>query len=168
MVFTAIDPNDIEVGDPVTAELLDLIRTNFDDIDSRVTTNAAAAANAFPIRFELLGLYGNLATPSTGLMYHRLNFGITLTGAIIMIYDAGSGGTTEIDIERSATGGGAYASVFSTQPSVASGGGDFATSSNAVISTSSFVAGDIFRFDLTSSQTGSPDGFELILTYTIT
>jgi hypothetical protein len=155
MAFTALSSADIAVGKPTKAELFDLIRTNFN--------------NPFPIRFEMLGKYNtsDITTPATGLLYHRVNYDLTLTGAVIMIYTDGTSGTTEVDLQLK-SGGGAFASVFSTKPSVAAGSGDFTTSSNAVFSTTDVDAGDILRMDLTSQPVGADvDGFELIVSYTV-
>ena len=167
MAFTALSTADIQVGKPTKKELFDLIRTNFDDHETRITANEATANNPFPIRFEVLGDYSTLTTPALGILYHRVNFDLTLTGAIIMIYEDGTAGTVSTDIQMK-RGAGAFATVFSTKPSVASTGGDFSVSSNAVFSTTDIDAADILRLDISSAMTGPDiDGFELILSYTV-
>jgi hypothetical protein len=42
MVFIVIPPTDVDVGSPVDEKLMDTIRIDLDDLDSRVTTNTTA------------------------------------------------------------------------------------------------------------------------------
>jgi hypothetical protein len=93
------------------------------------------------------------------------NFPLTILGVYLLIDKAGSGGTTEIDVKRK-RGGGAWTSILSTKPSVASAAGDDAISSNGVPNPlyTDIDAGDILRLDLTSSQT-SGKGFLVRIDY---
>lgn len=166
MAFTALTAADLAVGKPTKKELFDLIKSNFDDHETRILNVEAATSDIDPIVFTVVGAYSQLPTPSTGLLYFRVPFALTLTGAVIMIYEDGTSGTLEVDVQKK-TGAGAFASIFSTEPSVASTGGDFSTSSNAVLSTTAIAQNDILRLDLLSKMSGPDiDGFELRLSYT--
>lgn len=165
MAFTALTAADLAVGKPTKKELWDLIKSNFDDHETRILATEAATAEIDPIVYYVIGKYTQLATPKTGLMYYRAPYALTLTGAVLMIYEDGGSGTLEVDVQKK-SGVGAFATVFSTKPSVASGSGDFTTSSNAVLSVTSVAQNDILRLDLTSKMaSGDPDGFELRLSF---
>lgn len=47
MAFVAIDSNTIKVGDPITKELWDLIKSNFDNLDLRVNSLATSGGTIF-------------------------------------------------------------------------------------------------------------------------
>ncbi len=54
MAYTTIDPNSIEVGDALRAELFTLIKTNLDDLDARVNLVSLGAAKIDVFNFQLL------------------------------------------------------------------------------------------------------------------
>jgi len=89
---------------------------------------------------------------------------------------AGSGGTTELDVKKATTPGGAFSTIFSTTPKVTSSAaastwvrvGDTVTGWTApILTTSPFNvdAGDALRLDLISAMTGGPENCGLILYY---
>ena len=167
MSFTTIPTADIAVGKPTKQELFQTVKDDLDDHETRIISLEAGSSNLDPIIFYMIGKYAQLATPKTGLLYYRVPYALTLTGAVLMIYEDGTSGTLEVDVQKK-TGGGAFATIFSTKPSVASTGGDFSTSSNAVLSTTAIAANDILRLDLTSKMSGPDlDGFELRLSFTV-
>ena len=43
MAFVTIDPNKIKIGDPITKDLWDLLKSNLDDLDSRITSLSSAS-----------------------------------------------------------------------------------------------------------------------------
>lgn len=169
MAFLAIDPALVEPGDPVTAELMDLVRTNFDDHESRITATEAAFANTIPLTFEVWGKYSAVAAPNLDVASLVIPFDLTIVGCLIYNRQAGTSGTLEIDL-RSGTAGGAFTTVFTTRPSLAFGTGDEAISSNAIIDATNAdaLAGQILKLDITSVQEG-PDlnGFLVVIQYTV-
>lgn len=167
MAFTALTTAQVASGQAVKTELFDLIRTNLDDLDTRLTSVEAGAASPFPILFEVFGKYSNFNAPKTGIMYHRANFDATLSGVVVMVQETGTAGTIDIDIQKK-RGAGAFATIFSTRPTVAFGAGDFGTSTNAVLSDTDLDAGDILRLDVQGVQTGPDiDGFSVNVSYTL-
>lgn len=89
---------------------------------------------------------------------------------------AGSGGTTELDIKKQATSGGAYSTIFSTTPKITSAAGNFArigtggvvAGCTAPVLTSTPLnvnAGEALRIDMLQSQTGSPENCGIIIHY---
>ncbi len=55
--------------------------------------------------------------------------------------------------------------MFSTKPSVTSASGDYAISTNAVLSVEDLLAADLIRVDLTATQGGTPSGLSVFLEY---
>lgn len=81
----------------------------------------------------------------------------TITTAVLWRRIAGSSGTTEVDIKKNGV------TIFSTKPSVTSGAGNNAQSTNAVISSSALVVGDRLTMDITQAEGGSPEDLTLTL-----
>lgn len=77
---------------------------------------------------------------------------------------AGASGTTELDIKKATTPGGAFTSIFSTTPKFTSTavsnawikvGGSLAGATAPVLSSTSLSAGDMLRCDLVSAMPGA-------------
>lgn len=154
MAFEVIPSTDIETGDPVTQELFSKIKNSFDDHEDRVAALEASIQTLAPMNFIARGAFSLASLPLTGQDYRRIYSNITLTAARLLVPIAGTAGTWDFDIQLK-RGGGAFASIFSTRPSVAFGAGDYAVSSNAVLSTVDLLVGDILRFDVQGAQTDS-------------
>lgn len=155
MAFSAINSSNIEVGDPVTAELWGLVKSNFDDHETRINSVEGGASKIVIINDLVVGS-GQLAGASgsvEGVAHIRVPVNGTLTTAVISTTAAGSSGTTEIDVLKASTIAGTYTTVFSTKPSVTSAASP-GSSSNAVFSTTAITAGEFLRVDLTSLQVG--------------
>jgi hypothetical protein len=111
------------------------------------------------LNYAVSGPYYQQALPKTGMSYQRLDFPVTLTSVYLFVVNAGSSGTLEVDVQYK-RGGGAFTSIFGTKPSVAFGAGDYAVSSNAVLTTTALLTNDILRLDITGAQIGNT-GFEV-------
>lgn len=150
MPFDPLNSTEIESGKPVASTTQTKVKENFDDHETRIQTLEAGTSVYPPIIFRVNGrpvvLENVFKTTS--------NFSFEITGARILVDEAGSAGTIEVDILRK-RGAGAYETIFTTQPSVAYTAGDDALSSNAVLDGSKIdiEAGDILRMDITSIQT---------------
>lgn len=165
MAFSAFNTTEISSGKANKSDLWTKVKDDFDDHESRITALASTGLTTDPIQFSMIGLQEYIGT-GTGKGYLRIPFAILVTSAKIFVPAAGSSGTLQIDVQKSAAGGGSFATIFSTQPSVTQASGNYSVSSNAVLSTTSFVAGDIFRYDVTSYQTGCIEA-HLYITYTV-
>lgn len=154
MAYSAIDSTIIETGDPVTQELWEQVRANFADHETRIQAVEVAVQTFVPFEFRVRG-EASLYLP-TGAEYKRIFQNITLTGARLLVPAAGVSGTWELDIQYK-RGGAAFASIFSTRPSVAFGAGDYAVSSNAVLSVTDLQVGDILRLDIVGAQSDSEE-----------
>lgn len=158
MAFVTIPSNAIDVGDPITKDLFDKIKDNFDDHESRL--NSVESGNA---RVEILEgpvLLGGLIVTATGLMHYVASRSFTLTECRIGIFEKNgiSSGTLEIDIKKNTTfDNTGMVTVFTTRPSI-----NYATASDYDFSTNqafdgtkiNIVADDVLRFDLTSIPAG--------------
>lgn len=148
-------------------------------VNVEVVITAAAAGTAGGKRtFELKlnGNYGNSAPINNvdGLWVAPAD--IRITNVYIYQDEAGSGGTTEIDLKVKPFGSGAFTSIFTTTPKVTSaagsdewcGIGDVVTGFTAPVLTSApFVvpAKSAIRMDLITAQTGSPAGVGVVVEY---
>jgi len=165
MAFNALTSGEIATGKPVAGTTQTKIKDNFDDHESRLQAIEGGSATTFPpLTFRVNGPY-SIEGATNSLTKTTTNFPITFTGGRLLIDVAGSGGTTEIDIKYK-RGAGAWTSIFSTRPSVASAAGNDSISSNGVLDPSnvSLLAGDLIRVDTTSVQTGGV-GFTVRLDY---
>lgn len=165
MAFSAYTALEITAGKPVKQELWQKASDNFDDHEDRLVSLEATALTLPNIPFIILGahyLYGAL----TGIAYVRVSYSLTLTSAKLYVPDIGTSGTLTVDVQKSSAGGGAFATIFSTKPSVAVAAGAHGVSTNGVLSTTALVAGDILRLDTTVVQTGC-DEFHLYLSYEV-
>jgi hypothetical protein len=156
MSYSAITSDEVQAGKPVTSSLLTKVKDNFTDHETRmVDLENGSAVDYPPIIMRVNGAYSSVLGVAVNYLKTTCNFNLRVTGVRLIIDTAGSSGTTEIDIKYSRAGG-AYTSILTTKPSVASSAGSDATSSNAVINNThrDLQAGDMIRLDVTSVQTG--------------
>ena len=157
MAFTALSSAEISTGEPVKNSTQTKIKDNFDNLDSRVTSLEGGSNTVYPpIIMRVNGDYGvsgNLTIPATAILKTTMNFNLTVTGVRLVIDQAGTSGTTEIDLKYK-RGAGAYTSILSTKPSVLYSAGNDTTSTNTVLNPSqvNLQAGDILSLDLTQAQ----------------
>lgn len=150
-MYTPITSTEIESGKPVATTTQNKIKENFEDHETRLQNVESSSAVYPPITFRCSGK----PTLFDGFLKTTANFSFTISGARILVDQAGSAGTLEIDILRK-RGAGSYESIFTVKPSVAYTDGNDALSTNAVLDEDKIdiEAGDILRLDITSIQTG--------------
>lgn len=151
MAFNALTSAEITGGKPWKQETCTKVKNNFDDHETRISDLEAALQTYPPMQFKVRGA-SSLYAPVTGIEHLRLFNNITLVSGRIFVFVAGASGTVEIDVQYK-RGGASFTSIFSVRPSVAFGAGDYALSSNGVLSVTDLDAGDILRLDLVTSQT---------------
>lgn len=165
MSFTSITSGEIQSGKPVRSDTQTKIKDNFEDHESRLQSLEGGSATTYPpLIMRVNGFYG-LYGATNALIKTTTNFPITITGVRVLIDQAGSSGTTEIDLKVK-SGVGAFTSILLTKPSVNFSAGNDAISSNAVLDATKvdLLAGDIIQLDLTSVQTAG-DGFLVRIDY---
>lgn len=155
MAFIAIDTSELDVGDALKKELFDKIKGNLDDHEDRLTAFESLASK-IPV-FKFLVKNNSLSPTSTGLAYFTASENFTITSAFIQIFTKGSlTGTLEIDIQKSATLGGTFSSIFTTKPSLVYASiSNYDKSSNQALGSGALItAGEILRLDLTAVPSG--------------
>jgi hypothetical protein len=164
MAYIAITDAEIEVGQPTKKELFDKVQDNFIDHETRIATNEASLASFRPMVFDIKGD----AVIQDQVAVERINFGIDILSARIMIVDTGGSGTIEVDIEKSTNSGGAWASIFTTKPSLTSAAAAFDLSTNQVLNAApvSFATGDLLRVNIDSIMAGL-DHFQVIVEFEV-
>lgn len=153
MAYSPILDAEIPIGGPIQNPTLVKIQGNDAYFNTQIASLQSTIQNPEPLEFQIEGNAGPFVA-MTGAAYKRIWAAITLTGGFLWIVDAGSSGTMGIDIQLSHSGG-SFASIFSTTPTVSYIAGNYAISSNGMLSTTSLVAGDVLRLDISAVQTGN-------------
>jgi hypothetical protein len=157
MAYVTIDPASIEVGDALRKELFDTIKTDLDDLDTRVTALSTGAKKVELFKYVLLN--GSAFSTATGLDYYQAIESFTVTNAEIRIFEKGAlTGSIEIDVKKSTTNmdDPSFSSIFTTKPKIIYASAvDYETSTNQVFNGGqiSISAGDILRLDITIAPT---------------
>lgn len=170
MAFVAIDPASIEVGDALKAELFTKIKSNEDDLNTRLN-NIEASASKIEL-FEFFVQNATSANSFTGIYYLPIKDTMTITNAYVTIFEKGSlSGALEIDIKKSTDGTMdefSFFSVFSTKPKITyASASDYDKSTNQVFSPGEIdlVPGDYLRLDVTELPTNGVVGKFLVTCY---
>jgi hypothetical protein len=160
MAFTSISSSLYNVGKPIIKNLFTLIKTNLDDLDTRVSAVEIGSAKINVFDFTIINAAS--ASTMTGIAYFRATQNFTLTGAELQTFEHGSlTGTLEVDCKVNSTPDDTgMTSVFTTLPSIAMAAADYTVSINQVFDGGqiSISSGDIIRLDVTSMPTGGTLG----------
>lgn len=95
MAFTSIASSATDAKSPIDEDLMELVRTNFDDLDSR-----ANAVGAFDHQFKLNGPLGQITSRKNRVDGGLISKSSTLQQVRILLEDSGDGGDVEIDIRK--------------------------------------------------------------------
>ena len=159
MAFTPINSASIEVGDALKKEIFDLVKSNFDDHETRINS-VESSANKIDI-FKFLLLNGSSFSTATGIAYYRAEDDFTITKGAIQIFEKGTlTGAVEIDIKKSTTNmdNASFTSIFTTKPKITyASAADYDESSNQVLNgaMTSILSGDYLRLDITITPTNT-------------
>lgn len=127
--------------------------------------------------FFLNGRYGVASVPALGVDGVCIfEFDAEIFAVYMFNHVAGSSGTTELDVKKQATSGGAYSTIFSTTPKITSAAGNYArigtgetvSGCTAPVLTSTPLnvsAGEALRLDLISAQGGVPENCGIVIHY---
>jgi len=155
MGYLEITSTEIMTGKATSTSTASKIRNNFIDHEDRITDiENGMVVDYPPIVMSINGRYDLQGSTHTDLIRTTANFNLTITGVRIVITKAGASGTTEVDLLIK-SGVGAFATIFSTKPSVSYSAEDNAVSSNGILGSNiNMLAGDLLRLDITSVQSG--------------
>ena len=156
MAFVTLDPTLLDVGDPTKKEIFDSLKSNQDDLDTRLTTQEQGVGKI--VVFNDLVVNASSASTLTGLDFFRANAAFTLIDAKVSIFTVGSlTGTLQFNIlKNSSLDPAGMTTVFTTRPSIDLGTAtDFDESSNAIFDVGQIgvADGDYLRLDITSLPT---------------
>jgi len=164
MAFTTIDSATLKVGDPLTKNLLDLIKSNEDDLDSRVTAVEGSSGkvvifNEIVINAATLADGGTI----TGLDLYRAESNFNLTDAKVFIFTKdGLTGNLEMDVQLSSSADFTSSnSVFTTKPKIVySSASDYDESANTVFNATyqSITAGQYLKLNISEVPSGGTIG----------
>jgi hypothetical protein len=159
MAFVPLTAAEVTSGEPVTTTTGDKIRTNFDDHETRISDTEASVVTTIPFAFHVVG-DGRVRD---SILKARVPFNITVTGVQVHVWEAGSAGSVEVDVNAD-TGSG-FSTILSSNVIVAFGAGDDAVVSAAGLVTTEIDAGDFFSLDIIARQTDM-SGFSVLISYT--
>jgi hypothetical protein len=166
MAFLSIPSSWYSVGKAIKRQLLARIADDLDDLNSRVDSLTLGTSSV--IVFNDIVLNASSAASLTGLALYKAPAGFSVTNVELQIFEKGviSSGIVSIDIKKSSSLGGTFATILTTPPSV-----NFATASNYASSTGVLNAsqqdvaeGDYLKLDVISLPT-IPLGKFRILVY---
>lgn len=158
MAFSSLSSTLYAVGKPVIRALFNTLKTNQDDLNTRVLS-VEAATNKIIFFNGTIYTAASFAT-ATGLLFHRVESDIDVTDCKVALFDKGgiSSGTIEVDVQKASSADfTSSVSIFTTKPSLdLSTASSYDESTNAVLSVSNKVLseGDYIRIDITSLPTG--------------
>lgn len=155
MAFVPFNSTEITADKPVKQELWTKVKDNFDDHETRITSNENALQIFTPIQFVVKGAH-YLVSPRTGIDFFFATQSITITNGRLWVIDAGTSGTTTIDVQVSRNTGSTFTSIFTVVPTLAFGAGSFANNSGTLDAGEVDInPADILRLDVSAFQVNS-------------
>lgn len=158
MAFSSLSNALYAVGKPIVRALFNTLKTNQDDLDTRLGT-VEATGNKVIFYSGSIYTAGSYASV-TGYIFHRIQASIDITDAKVIVSDFTgiTSGTLQIDVQKASSRDfSASVSIFTTKPSLdLSTASNFDESSNMVLSGTNkvLIEGDWIRIDITSLPTG--------------
>lgn len=153
MPFITIDPATIEIGDPITKDLWDKVKDNFDSLQSQVTSLSSGSGTVSFFNDDVI-----LNNPNEKIFVEVLQDCIITEGAIQLFLKApATTGSITIDIKKnSSTNPSGFTSIFSTLPTLnIATATDYQRQSGIVNpSAQTVTVGTILRFEVTSYPVG--------------
>lgn len=157
MSFVIIDSNKIKVGDPITKELWDAIKNNFDDIDTRVNNLAVSGSNVYIINEAVNFL--SYKNSNSDFWYYKVPVNMVITGMNVQLFskDGISSGSFTVDLQKgTSTDNSTFNTVLTSAVTF-----NFAIdvsysvkSASLDPSSSILLAGDVLRLNLSSYPAG--------------
>lgn len=153
MAFTSINSSNIQVGDPVTKDLWDLIKSNFDDHESRLTSLSGGSGVVTFFNDDII-----INNPNDKI-YVEVFQDCIITEAAIQLFTKAPAttGSITIDIKKNtSTNPTGFTSIFSTLPTInIATATDYQRSIGTINpAAQSVTTGIILRFEITSMPVG--------------
>jgi hypothetical protein len=157
MAYIPIDLSTIKVGDPIKKELLDLVRNNFEDHESRIQIIAGGSGKIALINEDAYVL-ANASGLLTGCFYVEVIQACIITEGSIQLFAKANAtsGTLTVDVKKNTTTNpSGFNSVFSTPPTLnLAVVADYSKNAGIINPAAQALAvGDILRVDITALPT---------------
>lgn len=151
-MFSSISSSLIVAGEAVKQEILQKTKDNFDDHESRISSLETTSLVFKPIEFYVSGHY-YIYGPQSGVLFDRLNYDIEIQNARLILLSTGTSGNLEVDLlfKRGAS---PFVSIYATKPILSNAAAQF-DSDVGVLSTTTLLAGDVLRLDISQSMTNN-------------
>ena len=157
MAFVPIDINTIEVGDPITKEIMDLIKYNLDDLDARVSSLSVSGGSIYIFNgnISLIG-YSSL---HQDVFYYKAkqDFSVNEFSCQLFTKQGVSSGNLVLDLEKATnTNDANFSTILTTTISFNFASDADYLSKSAVIDSgaNSIVTGEVLRIKITGVPTG--------------
>jgi hypothetical protein len=158
MAFATIDPNIIKVGDPITKDILDLIKANFDDHEFRLNSLSVSGGSVFIFNGDISLIGYSASNPD--IFYYKAQSDFSVNDFRVQLFSKQgvTSGTLSFDLEKSVdTNNANFNSILTADISF-----NFASDADYSVKTASIdpglndvLTGDILRLTIT----GVPSGF---------
>lgn len=160
MSFTPIDVDVIKVGDPITKEILDLIKDNFDDHEDRLNASETTGGSVFIFNSAIH--LANFDSTRTDVFYYKATQNFSVTDFRAQIYNKGSisSGFLTMDLQKATnTNNSNFNSILNASLSF-----NFATDASYLekvasidSSAAAVAAGEVIRIVVSGVPTGFND-----------
>lgn len=155
MAFVTIDTSQINVGDPITKELLDKIKNNEDDHESRINQLETSGGSIFILN-EAFCLAG-IDSGSTDIFYYKATQDMSISDFRVQIFAKGSvsSGTLSFDLEKATnTNNANFNSILDSDLSFNfASDADYLEKTADISSSNDVDAGEVIRIKVTSTPT---------------
>jgi hypothetical protein len=157
MAFVAIDINTIEVGDPITKEIMDLIKYNLDDLDTRVSGLSVSGGSIYILNQDY-SLIGYSSTEQEIFHYKaKQSFSVNEFSVQLFTKQGVTSGNLVFDLQKSVdTNDANFGTILTSSLSF-----DFAVDADYLLKSAAinsgsndFVSGDVLRIKVTGVPTG--------------
>lgn len=158
MAYVTIDPDTIKVGDPIKKELLDLLKDNLDDHETRLQTLSGGSGKISLFNEDfIIGVGGSL----TGVLYYEVIQDCIITEGAIQLFakTPATTGSLTVDVKKNTTTNpSGFNSVFSSAPTInVATAADYDRATGTINpAAQALVVGDILKVDITSLPDGLP------------
>lgn len=158
MSFVTIDPNTIKVGDPITKDLWDLIKLNFDDHELRINSLATSGGTVFIFNGDLSLVGFNIENPNIFYYVARQDFSINDFRVQLFTKQGITSGNLVFDLQKSSnTNDANFSTILTTSLSI-----NFASASDYSVTTASIdptkndvLTGQVLRIKITNIPTNT-------------
>lgn len=157
MAYTPIPTGSIRVGDPITKELWDLLRSNFEDHEERLTVLGGGSGKISLFNTDIK-IGSNASGILTGVLYYEVLQSCIITEGAIRLFtkSPATTGSLTVDIKKNtSTNPSGFNSIFSVAPTISMAAADYSRNAGTINpAMQTLNVGDILRVDITALPAG--------------